>query len=34
MLRQGEVDMKALKELIVKFKGQLEPYKKSSAQKN
>jgi hypothetical protein len=34
MLRQGEVDMKALKELIVKFKDQLEPYKKSSAQKN
>jgi len=34
MLRQGEVDMNALKELIVKFKGQLEPYKKSSAQKN
>lgn len=34
MLRQGEVDMKALKELIVKFKGQLEPYKKPSAQKN
>jgi hypothetical protein len=34
MLRQGEVDMKALKELIVKFKSQLEPYKKSSVQKN
>jgi hypothetical protein len=34
MLRQGEVDMKALKELIVKFKVQLEPYKKSSAQRN
>ncbi|RQW81334.1 MAG: hypothetical protein EHM79_19675 [Geobacter sp.] len=27
-LRQGEVDMKALKELIIKFRGQLEPYKK------
>ncbi|MBN2863431.1 MAG: hypothetical protein JXN62_09740 [Bacteroidales bacterium] len=26
MLRQGEVDMKALKELIVKFKNQLEPF--------
>lgn len=28
MLRQGEVNMKALKELIIKFKDQLEPYKK------
>ena len=27
MLRQGEVNMKALKELIIKFKDQLEPYK-------
>ncbi len=27
MLRQGEVDMKALKVLIIKFKNQLEPYK-------
>jgi hypothetical protein len=26
MLRQGEVDMKALKGLIIKFKNQLEPY--------
>jgi hypothetical protein len=26
MLRQGEVDMKALKDLIIKFKNQLEPY--------
>jgi hypothetical protein len=26
MLRQGEVDMKALKVLIIKFKNQLEPY--------
>jgi hypothetical protein len=30
-LKQGDVDMKALKELIIKFKGQLEPFKKSSA---
>ena len=27
MLRNGEVNMKALKELIIKFKNQLEPYK-------
>ena len=26
MLRQGEVDMMALKNLIVNFKNQLEPY--------
>jgi hypothetical protein len=26
MLRQGDVDMKALKVLIIKFKNQLEPY--------
>ncbi len=31
-LKQGEVDMKALKDLIIKFKGQIEPFKKSSAQ--
>jgi hypothetical protein len=34
MLRQGEVDMKALRELIIRFKGQLEPYKKASLQNN
>jgi hypothetical protein len=34
MLRQGEVNMKALKELIIKFKDQLEPYKKLPAQNN
>ncbi|HVO75577.1 MAG TPA: glycoside hydrolase family 2 TIM barrel-domain containing protein [Ignavibacteriaceae bacterium] len=34
MLRKGETKMEALKELIIKFKKQLEPYKKSSAQKN
>jgi hypothetical protein len=33
-LRQGEVDMKTIEELIIKFKGQLEPFKKSSAQNN
>ncbi len=33
-LKQGEVDLKALKELIIKFKDQLEPYKKSSARDN
>jgi hypothetical protein len=27
VMRQGKVDMKALKELVVKFKKQLEPYK-------
>jgi hypothetical protein len=27
MLRQGEVDLKALKRLIIKFKDQLEPYR-------
>jgi len=26
MLRKGEVDMKALKGLIIKFKNLLEPY--------
>jgi len=31
MLRQGEADMKTLKELITKFKEQLEPYKKLPA---
>jgi hypothetical protein len=34
MLRQGEVDMKALKELITKFKDELEPYKKPLVQNN
>ncbi len=34
MLRKGEVDMKTLKELIVRFKGQLEPYKIPVAQRN
>jgi Glycosyl hydrolases family 2, TIM barrel domain len=34
MLRKGGVDMKALKELIVKFKDQLEPYKIQPAQRN
>jgi hypothetical protein len=32
MLRQGEVDHNALKNLVIKFKGQLEPYKKLPAQ--
>ena len=27
MLRQGEVKMNSLKEMIIKFRGQLEPYK-------
>jgi len=27
MLRNGDVNMKALKELMIKFKNQLEPYK-------
>ena len=27
MLRQGEIDMSALRALIIRFKGQLEPYK-------
>jgi hypothetical protein len=33
-LKQGEVDMKAIEELIIKFKDQLEPFKKSSGQSN
>jgi hypothetical protein len=32
MLRQGEVDHNALKNLMIKFKGQLEPYKKPPVQ--
>jgi hypothetical protein len=31
MLRQGEVNMKALKELIIKFRNQLEPYIKPAS---
>jgi len=27
MLRQGEVNMNSLEELIINFKGELEPYK-------
>jgi hypothetical protein len=34
MLRQGEVNQAALKELIVKFNIQLQPYKKVPAQNN
>jgi len=34
MLRQGEVNLKDLKELIIKFKNQLEPYRKLPAQSN
>jgi len=34
MLRQGDVDMKALKELIVKFRDQLRPYIRPPAKKN
>ena len=34
MLRQGEENMKALKELIIKFKDQLEPYKVYKEKKN
>jgi hypothetical protein len=34
MLRQGEVDMKSLKELIIKFRDQLKPYIKPPATKN
>jgi hypothetical protein len=34
MLRQGDVDMRALKELIIKFKGELEPYKRPPAKNN
>lgn len=34
MMRKGEVNIKALKELIVKFKNQLEPYKKPPVRSN
>jgi hypothetical protein len=34
MLRHGEVDMKALRELIIKFRDQLEPFKKPPVQNN
>ena len=34
MLRQGDVDMKALKELIIKFKDQLEPFIKPPVSNN
>ena len=34
MLRQGKINMKALKELIIKFRDQLEPYKISHKQNN
>lgn len=34
MLRQGEADIKALKELIIKFRNQLEPYIKPAAENN
>ena len=34
MLRQGEVNMKALKVLIIKFKNQLEPYRILQPKKN
>jgi hypothetical protein len=34
MLRRGEINLKALRELIVKFKDQLEPYKISQPQNN
>jgi hypothetical protein len=34
MLRQGDIDMKALKDLIIKFKAELEPYKRPPAQNN
>ncbi len=34
MMRKGEVNLKALKELIIKFKNQLEPYRKLPAQSN
>jgi hypothetical protein len=33
-LREGEENLPALKELIVRFKAQLEPFRKSRAQKN
>ncbi len=34
MMRKGEVNLKALKELIIKFKNQLEPYRKPPARSN
>jgi hypothetical protein len=34
MLREGEADIPALKELIIRFKKELEPYKKPPAQNN
>lgn len=34
MLRQGEVNMNSLKELIIRFKNQLDPYKTKPAAKN
>ncbi|MGO9482937.1 MAG: glycoside hydrolase family 2 TIM barrel-domain containing protein [Candidatus Kryptoniota bacterium] len=34
MLRQGEVNIEALKKLIIKFRGELEPYKIQQAQGN
>jgi len=34
MLRQGEVNLKALKSLIIKFKDQLEPYRILQPQNN
>ena len=34
MLRHGDVNMKALKKLIVKFKDQLEPYRIKQPQNN
>jgi hypothetical protein len=34
MLRQGEVNTNSLKDLIIKFIGQLEPYKKKPAENN
>jgi hypothetical protein len=33
-LRNGDVNMKALKELIIKFKKQLEPFRLSQRQDN
>jgi hypothetical protein len=34
MLRQREANINALKELIIKFRDQLEPFKKLPAQNN
>jgi len=34
MLREGEVDMPALKNLIIQFKKELEPFKKPAVQNN